>query len=66
MKRLLLAVVIALTLIVVTVTPALAIDLEVPNGNTIEGLPQQAENATNSGVVIDATPTCPPECSGGF
>ncbi len=36
--------------------PALAVDLELPNGNTVEGLPDEAENAGNSGDV--AEPDC--------
>ena len=58
MKRLLLVIIIALVLTVATGIPALAVDLELPNGKVIEDLPDQAEKATKSGkVTIDRT--CP-------
>jgi hypothetical protein len=68
MKRLLLALVVALSLIVLTVSPAVAAALELPNGDTIEGLPGQAENAYRSGMIVDpcrCVPPCIPPCDCG-
>ena len=71
MKRILLVLIVALILTVATGIPALAVDLELPNGKVIEGLPDQAENATKSGKIKDVTPCpycgyypCIPPCDG--
>ena len=61
MKRLLLVLIVAVALSVATVSPALAVTLVLPNGNTVEGLPDAAANAGNSGLV-GTGPTCPPNC----
>ncbi len=64
MKIILLALIVALTLTMAIGLPALAVDLELPNGNTVEGLPDEAENAGHSGVVNpdECDPTVPPGC----
>ena len=51
MKRLLLALIVAVALGVATVSPALAIDLVLPNGETVFDLPDDAANAGHSGKV---------------
>ena len=52
MKRLLLVLIVAVALAVATASPALATTtLVLPNGNTVEGLPDAAANAGNSGQV---------------
>ena len=64
LKRLILALIVALTLTVATVAPALAVTLILPNGDTVEGLPDGAANAAQSGVVDEPSPECdPPPCS---
>lgn len=77
MKRVFLLLFVALVLLVVTALPALALDLELPNGKTVEGLPDEAENAGNSGIVVPddcvscgipsctCDPPCVPPCDGG-
>ncbi len=51
MKRLLLALIVAVALAVATVSSALATTLVLPNGNTVADLPVAAANAGNSDVV---------------
>ena len=63
MKRLLLVLIVVVALAVATVSPALAtITLGLPNGNTVEGLPDNAINAATFGAVeiICADGTFPP------
>ena len=63
MKRLLLVLIVVVALAVATVSPALATTLELPNGNTVEGLPDAAANAANSGQVgTGGSPPCVPPC----
>ena len=58
MKRVLLILILVLLLILATGTPATALTIGLPNGNTVDGLPDQAVNAAKSGkIVIYAT--CP-------
>ena len=55
--------IVALSLTVATVSPALAVTLVLPNGDTVEGLPDGAVNAAHSGVVDEPAPDCPiPPC----
>lgn len=63
MKKIFLALIIAMTLTMAIGLPALAVDLDLPNGNTIEGLPDEAGNAGYSGVVGE--PCEPPDPCGG-
>ncbi len=58
MKKTFLALILALTLTMAIGLPAFAVDLELPNGKTVEGLPDAAENAGNSGVVEPPTSGC--------
>ena len=61
MKRLLLAIIVAVALAVATVSPALATTLTLPSGDTVEVPADAAANAGNSGEV-GTGPTCPPNC----
>ena len=63
MKRLLLVLIVVVALAVATVSPALATTLELPSGNTVDGLPDAAANAENSGQV--GTGGCDPEIPPG-
>ena len=59
-KKLILALIVvtAMALSQVAVPTASAIDLELPNDNTISGLPEAAASAGNSGRVTVAPPGC--------
>ena len=68
MKRVLLVLVLVVALAVATASPALATTtLELPSGNSVEGLPDAAANAGNSGQVGTggSDPCVPPDCGGG-
>lgn len=63
MKRLILALIVAVALALATVSPALAVTLTLPNGDTVEGLPEGAANAGNAGLVEGGgSQDCPPNC----
>ncbi len=57
--RLALIVIAAMAMMLATVSMASAVTLTLPNGNTVEGLPDGAANAP----IADTGPTCPPDCS---
>ena len=67
MKRVFLVLIVALILTLATGLPVSAVDLQFPNGKTVEGLPDEAANAGRSGMVYEAcpygcTPPCAPPC----
>ena len=62
MKAKLFLVLVVVLLALATVSPALAVTLELPNGKTIEVPADAAGNAGNSGEVSTGGTACPPNC----